>query len=174
MKTCSQCIGKALQSVKNWDRILEYILKKWGNVEDKFGYMMVFPKLIHIVGQDMIIWPLGKKLKMSNKQIVLDKIVDDFVDNIVEYFTRRKFYVSISESKLKNTQFTIKKKKSPSLALVSTNNYLRLWTKMFKWFINFTVEKRDIFVETVTCILKLFPVILLDITTFLIFRFDIF
>lgn len=63
---------------------------------------------------------------MSNKQIVLDKIVDDFVDNIVEYFTRRKFYVSISESKLKNTQFTIKKKKSPSLALVSTNNYLRL------------------------------------------------
>ena len=63
---------------------------------------------------------------MSNKQIVLDKIVDDFVDNIVEYFTRRKFYVSISESKLKNTQFTIKQKKSPSLALVSTNNYLRL------------------------------------------------
>ena len=55
MKTCSQCIGKALQSVKNWDRILEYILKKWGNVEDKFGYMMVFLKLIHIVGQDMII-----------------------------------------------------------------------------------------------------------------------
>ena len=47
---------------------------------------------------------------MSNKQIVLDKIVDDFVDNIVEYFTRRKFYVSISESKLKNIQFTVKKK----------------------------------------------------------------
>ena len=63
---------------------------------------------------------------MSNKQIVLDKIVDDFVDNIVEYFTRRKFYVSISESKLKNIQFTIKKKKSPSLTLVSTINYLRL------------------------------------------------
>lgn len=47
---------------------------------------------------------------MSNKQIVLDKIVDDFVDNIVEYFTRRKFYVSISESKLKKYSIHHKEK----------------------------------------------------------------
>ena len=34
---------------KNRDEILEFILKKWDNIEEKFGYVIVFPKLIHSV-----------------------------------------------------------------------------------------------------------------------------
>lgn len=65
---------------------------------------------------------------MSNKQIVLDKIVDDFVDSIVEYFTRTKLYVSISESKLKNIQFIIEKK----IAILSSSSHEQLFETLNK------------------------------------------
>lgn len=48
---------------------------------------------------------------MSSIQAILDEMVDDFVDKISETFSHRKYYTSISEPRVRNIHFTIKKKK---------------------------------------------------------------